>query len=237
MQLTIVSQRPGQSSTEIRSTKSATNWLRNYYLSRAAVSVAWIAGAVIAGRNNAHIAGFLLIAYPAWDAIANYYDAENNGGIHRNPTQTLNLIVSAITAGAVAIAFEFGINAVIGVFAIWAVFAGLLQLFTAIRRWKFFGAQWVMVLSGAQSSLAGAFMAKVAAAAQEPSILAIAGYAAFGAFYFLLSGIWLAISQKRAAKRSDRRFGDTNVARRAVPAVNLKTASPLSAKIEQALSH
>jgi uncharacterized membrane protein HdeD (DUF308 family) len=197
MQLSIASKRSDKSFTELRSTKSAAVWLRNYYFTRAAVSGAWIAGAVIAGRDNAHIAGFLLIAYPAWDAVANYFDAESNGGLNRNPTQTLNLVASAITAGAVVIALEFSMYAVLGVFAVWAILSGLLQLATAIRRWKTYGAQWVMVVSGAQSALAGAFMAKLAVGAHEPNVTAVAGYAAFGAFYFLLSAIWLTVSNAR----------------------------------------
>ncbi len=194
MQLSIAGQRPGKFGTQLPSPKSAGGWLRNYYLTRAVVSAAWIAGAVTVARGNHQIGGLLLLAYPAWDAAANYFDAESNGGLHRNPTQTLNLVISAITVGAVAIALNFSMNAVIGVFAVWAVLAGLLQLATAIRRWKTYGAQWVMVLSGAQSALAGGFMATVAIGAHEPDITAIAPYAGFGAFYFLLSAIWLTVS-------------------------------------------
>jgi uncharacterized membrane protein HdeD (DUF308 family) len=197
MQLSVVGRRPDKFSTQLPSPQSAAGWLRNYYLTRAVVSAAWIAGAVTIARGNHPIAGFLLIAYPAWDAAANYFDAESNGGLHRNPTQTLNLAISTITAGAVAIALGFSMNAVIGVFAVWAVLAGLLQLATAVRRWKTYGAQWVMVLSGAQSALAGAFMATVAIGAHEPDITAIAPYAGFGAFYFLLSAIWLTVSDAR----------------------------------------
>ena len=197
MQLSVVGPRPGKSSTQLPSPKSAAGWLRNYYLTRAVVSAAWIAAAVTVARGHHQIAGFLLIAYPAWDAVANAFDAQSNGGLQRNPTQTLNLVISTITVGAVAIALEFSMNAVIGVFAVWAVLAGLLQLATAVRRWKSYGAQWVMVLSGAQSALAGAFMATVAIGAHEPDITAIAPYAGFGAFYFLLSAIWLTVSNAR----------------------------------------
>ncbi|HEY4078934.1 MAG TPA: DUF308 domain-containing protein [Rhizomicrobium sp.] len=197
MQLSIAGQRPGKFSTQLPSPKSAAGWLRNYYLTRAVVSAAWIAGVVTVARGNHQIAGLLLIAYPAWDAVANYFDAESNGGLNRNPTQILNLVVSIITVAAVAIALKFSMNAVIGVFAVWAVLAGVLQLATAVRRWKAYGAQWVMVLSGAQSALAGAFMATVAIGAHGPDITAIAPYAGFGAFYFLLSAIWLTVSNAR----------------------------------------
>src|SRR5437762_13768672 len=104
MQLSAVGPRPGKFGTRLPSPKAAAGWLRNYYLTRAVVSAAWIAAAVTVATDNHQIASFLLIAYPAWDAVANTFDAESNGGLQRNPTQTLNLVISTITAGAVAIA-------------------------------------------------------------------------------------------------------------------------------------
>jgi len=57
-----------------------------------------------------------------------------------------------------------------------------------------------MILSGAQSALAGGFFVLMAGAATPPDITPIAGYAGFGAFYFLLSAIWLTV--KLARQRS-----------------------------------
>jgi hypothetical protein len=87
-------------------------------------------------------------------------------------------------------------NAVFVVFGAWATLSGLFQLSTAVRRWKS-GAQWVMILSGAQSALAGVFFILMARAATPPDISSIAGYAALGAFYFALSGIWLTVKMAR----------------------------------------
>jgi uncharacterized membrane protein HdeD (DUF308 family) len=83
---------------------------------------------------------------------------------------------------------------------VWAVLSGLFQLATGVRRWKYAGAQWAMILSGAQSALAGAFFVKQAYAPTVPSIAVIAPYAAFGAFYFLLSAVWLTVSDMRRRK-------------------------------------
>lgn len=83
------------------------------------------------------------------------------------------------------------------VFGVWAVFAGLLQLATAMRRWKTAGAQWAMVLSGAQSALAGIFFVKMAGGPAAVGITDIAPYAAFGALYFFISAVWLAVSDAR----------------------------------------
>ncbi len=57
-----------------------------------------------------------------------------------------------------------------------------------------------MVLSGAQSALAGGFFIKSAAAPAAPVIAIVAPYAAFGAFYFLVSAILLAVKSRRRAK-------------------------------------
>jgi uncharacterized membrane protein HdeD (DUF308 family) len=88
-------------------------------------------------------------------------------------------------------------NWVLDVFGAWAILSGLLQLGTAVRRWKQFGAQWAMVLSGAQSALAGAFFIVQASAPMPPAVVKVAGYAAVGAFYFLVSAVWLSIAQMR----------------------------------------
>lgn len=172
--------------------------LRNYYLVRALVAAGWVAAAFSIGRTIPLAAAILLVAYPVWDALANLIDAAKNGGIGRNPTQALNVAVSAATAAAVAVLLG-NMNAVLGVFGAWAIFAGLLQLATGVRRWKSYGAQWAMILSGAQSALAGGFMISRSFGTSAPTILDIAPYAAFGAFYFLLSAIWLTVTAYRRA--------------------------------------
>ena len=54
-------------------------WLKLYYFLRAAVSVAWVVAAFAVGQSSAVIAGLLLVAYPAWDAAANFLDASRSG--------------------------------------------------------------------------------------------------------------------------------------------------------------
>jgi uncharacterized membrane protein HdeD (DUF308 family) len=86
---------------------------------------------------------------------------------------------------------------VLAVFGAWAILAGLLQLGAALQRWKTTGAQWAMILSGAQSALAGAFFIFQAGQAAMPSIASVTGYAGFGAFYFLVSALWLSVGALR----------------------------------------
>ncbi|RVC26219.1 DUF308 domain-containing protein, partial [Mesorhizobium sp. M7A.F.Ca.CA.004.04.2.1] len=66
-------------------------------------------------------------------------------------------------------------------------------------RWRYQGAQWPMILSGEQSALAGGFMISRSLGTAAPTILDIAPYAGFGAFYFLLSAIWLVVAAYRKA--------------------------------------
>jgi uncharacterized membrane protein HdeD (DUF308 family) len=171
--------------------------LKRYYFLRAGVSVVWVAAAFTVGVANPVAAGILLVLYPAWDAFANARDALANGGLRANGAQALNLVVSAVTTLAVLLTLRSGMHAVLTVFGAWAVLAGLLQLAAGVRRWKAYGAQWAMILSGAQSALAGVFFIKQATGPATPSIATIAPYAAIGAIYFLISAVWLAVKNRR----------------------------------------
>jgi uncharacterized membrane protein HdeD (DUF308 family) len=177
------------------------NALKRYYFLRAAVSVAWILAAIAVGAGNPLASGLLLVAYPAWDALANALDARANGGFAANPPQTFNLVVSLLVACAVLFALQAAPPRVLTVFGVWAAFAGLLQLAAGVRRWRAVGAQWPMVLSGAQSILAGAFMItrSIGGAGHPPLAVEIAPYAGFGAFYFLAAGVALAVKGRRKA--------------------------------------
>jgi uncharacterized membrane protein HdeD (DUF308 family) len=177
---------------------SQSSWLRLYYFVRALFSLTWIILAISLG-GQASFAALLLVIYPAWDAVANLIDARVSGGLKSNPSQALNLVVSTVTTVAVIVAAKNSPYAVLAVFGVWAISSGLLQLYTGVRRWRVYGAQWVMVLSGAQSALAGGFMLSRSVGPAVPTILDIAPYAGFGAFYFLLSAVWLTIAAYRKA--------------------------------------
>ncbi|MGA1833346.1 DUF308 domain-containing protein [Rhizobium wenxiniae] len=176
-----------------------SSWLRSYYFVRALFSIAWIGAAVLAHGQIA-VASLLLVIYPAWDAIANLADARANGGLAANRSQMLNVIASSIMTIVVIFAVMTNSYAVLAVFGLWAILSGLLQLYTGVRRWRIAGAQWVMILSGAQSTLAGGFMISRSVADVVPTILDIVPYVGFGAFYFLLSGLWLTAAAWRQAK-------------------------------------
>ena len=105
-------------------------------------------------------------------------------------------------ARALAVAVTLGnMNTVLAAFGFWAILAELLQLTTGVRRWKAYGAQWAMILSGAQSALAGGLFIKRSLEAVVPSVADVAPYAAVGAFYFLVSAILLTFRRRTLAQR------------------------------------
>lgn len=175
-----------------------SRWLRSYYFARAIFSIAWIIVAILSVGHPA-VGSLLLVIYPAWDAVANLADARANGGLAANRSQMLNVVASTVMTLIVIGAVMQSSYAVLAVFGLWAILSGLLQLYTGVRRWKTAGAQWVMILSGAQSTLAGCFMISRSAGDAVPTIVDIVPYVGFGAFYFLLSGIWLTVASYRKA--------------------------------------
>ncbi|HEY9131888.1 MAG TPA: hypothetical protein VIM98_09050 [Dyella sp.] len=173
------------------------NSLRNFYFLRAGVAFVWVALAFLSASAPALIAGTLLVLYPAWDAAANLLDARRSGGLQANPGQKFNALTSIATAVFMAIAFALRGNAgAVLVFGIWALLAGLFQLAVGIRRRKL-GGQVFMMISGAQSALAGLIFIKQSFGV-APGIAQLAPYAAFGGVYFLLSALWLVFRKERA---------------------------------------
>lgn len=172
------------------------SWLRRYYFTRAAFSVTWTAAVLMAAQGSATATAVLLVGYPAWDALSNLIDGRRSGGLGANRTQLLNVAVSLAVAVALAVVLP-DMHLVFAVFGAWAILSGLLQVATALRRWKAYGAQWAMILSGAQSALAGGFFVAQASSSAQPSVTALAGYAGFGAFYFLVSAMLLSLGKRR----------------------------------------
>lgn len=184
----------------LKSIHAQNKWLQSYYYIRAVGSIVWIALAVFIGRHNPAVGAVLLVLYPAWDAFANYVDAKKSGGLAVNPPQKFNVIVSLIVAAAIIWALSVSMNATIKVFGLWAIFSGVLQLSSSVRRWKHSDAQWAMILSGAQSALAGIFMFKEGSSDIALDVTTVAPYAAFGVFYFMISAVTLTIKNRRKSK-------------------------------------
>jgi uncharacterized membrane protein HdeD (DUF308 family) len=171
--------------------------LRNFYFLRALAAFAWVALASLSSSASRLVVGALLVLYPAWDAIANVIDARRSGGWQANPGQKFNALTSVVIAVCMAVVFTLRGNAGgVLVFGVWALLAGLFQLAVGIRRRKL-GGQAFMMISGAQSALAG-IVFSIQAFGATPGIAQLAPYAAFGGFYFLLSALWLTFRARQA---------------------------------------
>lgn len=172
--------------------------LRTLYFTRAAFSILWVVGVAALAKTNVTIATILFIIYPAWDALATFFDIRANPPAANKTPQYVNIVISISTTVAVIIALQKGIPEALIVFGAWAFLTGLIQLILGLRRRKQLGAQWPMIISGGQSMLAGISFV-VMAHAPNQGITTLAGYAAFGAFYFLLSAFRLTKTIKAAS--------------------------------------
>jgi uncharacterized membrane protein HdeD (DUF308 family) len=160
--------------------------LRKLYFIRAAFSVAWVILIALFAKTSMSIASVLLIIYPAWDVAGTFLDIRANRYSPSKIPQYINAVISGITTIAVGIALQKGVPETLIVFGAWAIGTGLIQLMLGLRRRKLLGGQWPMIISGGQSILGGTSFILLA---HDPTkgITSLAGYAAFGAFYYLLA--------------------------------------------------
>jgi len=164
--------------------------LRKLYFTRAAFSVIWVILVSLFANTSLTFAIILLIVYPAWDVVGTFLDIRAN---HDSPSKTpqyVNAVISGITTIAVGIALQKGVPEALMVFGVWAILTGIIQLILGLRRRKSLGGQWPMIISGGQSVIGGISFI-VLAHDPKMGITSLAGYAAFGAFYYLLSAFRL----------------------------------------------
>lgn len=164
--------------------------LRTLYFVRAAFSVIWVILVALLAKTSFGIASILLIIYPAWDVIGTFLDIRANSGSVSKTPQYINAAISAVTTVAVGLALQKGVPEALIVFGVWAILTGLIQLILGLSRRKQLGGQWPMIISGGQSILGGTSFILLA---HDPTmgITSLAGYAAFGAFYYLLAAFRL----------------------------------------------
>lgn len=190
--------------TSTTSTAATTtpSGLRSLYLIRVAFSLIWVAlvlttsASLVSTDSPSVIAAVLLIVYPLWDAVATLLERRLAGAGSTNRVSTVNMGLGVAATAGMVIAVFSTIGTVLLVFGLWALLSGAIQLVVAIRRRRTVGAQWPMVISGGQSVLAGATVAATSASATS-SLSTVAGYSAFGAFWFLVSVIALSVRTRR----------------------------------------
>lgn len=176
---------------------SPRSGLRSLYLVRVAFSVAWVALVLATGHGLASgdaptaVAAALLVAYPLWDAIATVLELRITADTGaRDRVRLGNIVLSVVATIAMAVAVSATIEATLVVFGTWALVSGAIQFALATRRHRAVGGEWPMLLSGAISVLAGV-MFVATSGSTSAGLTNVAGYSAFGAFWFLLAVIAL----------------------------------------------
>jgi len=170
----------------------STRSLRNLYFVRTAFQAVWAASVITTSMLQPEIAAVLFLLYPLWDVACTVYDLNTSSKSgNARTSQIINALLGVGAALGIGLTvFQQPIYAV-AVFGVWAFGAGLLQLVLGlIRRKQLGGGQWAMILSGAQSMIAGVayFLGGLS---DKRHIKDVGGYATFGALYFLIGGILL----------------------------------------------
>jgi uncharacterized membrane protein HdeD (DUF308 family) len=164
--------------------------LRRLYFVRFAFAVVWAALLFLTTSQLGPLGIALVVLYPLFDVVAAVVDARSS----RASGLYVNIVISLLAAIGLAITASSGVPAVLRVWGAWAIVAGLVQLIVALRR-RGMGGQWPMILSGGISVLAGGSFI-VGAAAPDPMLTNVAGYAVLGGIFFLVSAIRLGHAAK-----------------------------------------
>ncbi len=176
--------------------------LRTLYFIRTAFSVVWVilvfvlASTVTTSTKPSIAAIVLLTIYPLWDAVATIADIRATPTATTHVPQYINIAIGVVAAVAVLISTLASLPPALVAFGVWASLSGAFQLFLALRRRKPVGGQWPMIISGGLSVLAGISFI-VTSGAPKTGLTTLAGYSAFGAFWYLVGAILLI----RAARR------------------------------------
>jgi uncharacterized membrane protein HdeD (DUF308 family) len=171
----------------VAATVAAT--LRRLYLVRFGSALIWAVVLFTTSSSIGPVSATLLVIYPLFDAGAAIVDARSSRASRPALGLYVNIAISLIAAVGLVFAVTSGIPAVLRVWGVWAVVAGLVQLIVALRRRKL-GGQWAMIASGAISTLAGTSFF-LQAAAPHASLSNLAGYALLGGVFFLVSALRL----------------------------------------------
>ncbi|WP_329599646.1 DUF308 domain-containing protein [Streptomyces pseudovenezuelae] len=186
-------------------TTTTSSGLRSLHLIRVAFSLVWVtlvlttSGSLVSTDRPTVIAGLLLVCYPLWDVIATLLERRLAGPGSTHRVTAVNMALGLATTAGMIVAVFSDVRAALLVFGVWALLSGAVQLTVAIRRRRTVGAQWPMIVSGAQSVLAGVTIAAGSTSAGN-GLSTLAGYSAFGAFWFLVSAVTLSNRGRREAR-------------------------------------
>lgn len=162
--------------------------LRRLYLARFAFAIVWALLVGLVASPLGPLSVTLLLLYPVVDLAAAVVDHRSSRATRPAPALLVNMALSLVAAIGLGFAVTSGLPAVLVVWGVWAITAGVVQLVVAVGR-RTLGGQWPMIVSGGISVLAGVgFILRSATAA---SLVDLAGYAALGGLFFLASAIRL----------------------------------------------
>lgn len=163
--------------------------LRRLYFVRFGFAIVWAALLFVTGASVGPVSATLIVLYPLFDVAAAIVDARTSRVSGSATGLYVNIAISSLAAIGMAIALASGVPAVLRVWGVWAVVAGLVQLIVAVSRRKM-GGQWAMILSGGISVFAGTSFF-IEAAAENSTLSKVAGYAVLGGIFFLVSALRL----------------------------------------------
>ena len=177
------------STTAESSAVATATSLRNLYFVRFGFAILWAVGMYAVGKSLGPVTIGLLVLYPLFDVAAAVVDFRSSKTARPTVGLYFNMALSLLAAVGLAVAVTSGIPAVLRVWGVWAVTAGIVQLIVAIRRYKL-GGQWAMILSGGISVLAGSNF-YLSAGTPKGVLTQVAGYAVLGGVFFLASALRL----------------------------------------------
>jgi uncharacterized membrane protein HdeD (DUF308 family) len=163
--------------------------LRNLYFVRFGFAIVWAALMFAVGKSLGPVTIGLLVLYPLFDVAAAVVDFRSSRTARPTVGLYLNMALSLLTAIGLAVAVTSGIPAVLRVWGVWAITAGIVQLVVAVRRYRL-GGQWAMILSGGISVFAGTGFFLMAGG-PNAMLTSLAGYATLGGIFFLASALRL----------------------------------------------
>ena len=91
-----------------------------------------------------------------------------------------------------------GFDAILDTFGLWAILSGAIQLVVGLRRHTLISAQWLMVISGAGSIVAGITFLRWSGSAHD-GLAVLIQYSTGGAIWYVVSALWLRATTFRAS--------------------------------------
>ncbi len=183
---------------DTRVLRRTLGWL---YAGRAAIAVAWaitLTAAPVSAAGAAVTA--LLSGYPAIDAAATLIDLRAQPHGAAAGARIANIVASAITSAAVLVVAATRPGGIWAVYGGWAVVTGGIQLFVGVRRRQILPGQWLMVISGAGSVVAGlGFLSWTGPPTRALGLLT--QYAFGGALWYAVTGLLLGVATFNGIRR------------------------------------